>query len=646
MHLLTSLNLQASLSNYSRMGDVGVIALCTVVFILLGTSYVVRTKSYRIFCAIIGLIVLAAVINVGFNEILFLKIENNPYIAGLLYTLRVFYHTMLFNVFFAYALYATIITNMEHKKARITALAGTGLFVGFVAADIAMTFSGVGFHIDIPTGVASEGFDIFMVGYGVFVLFLASLMFRLRKLVYKRVFWGFYTTMILSVIIRVAQFFLHETSLTTLTFFLPVLAMLYTMHLNPYNVKTGTLSAKSLEDMTKNLYSRKKAFIVMSMLLPDFSGEGKSLPDFVKNQTRRFTVEYFRNGTLFQVGNGQIMMIARKDSNPDYNDWMQTILDAFTEQFEIHKLPYKIVYGDSFMDLVEYNQYVGLIENINNSIPNNTMHRIDVRDIDRFKQNQYIIGQLEDIYKKCDLNDPRVLVYCQPVYNINTKRFDTAEALMRLVLDDAGLVSPNIFIPIAEKLGLIHVLTKIILNKTCKTIHKLIKEGYDFKRISVNVSMSELKGDGFCREVNRILYDNGVPGHKIALELTESQSEEDFLIMKQRIELLHEEGIKFYLDDFGTGYSNMERILELPFDIIKFDRSMVIAAGQDTRSLQIVKDLAKMFTDFDYNVLFEGVENIDDESRCVDMSATYLQGFKYSKPIPIEKLYSFLYRPN
>ena len=111
--------------------------------------------------------------------------------------------------------------------------------------------------------------------------------------------------------------------------------------------------------------------------------------------------------------------------------------------------------------------------------------------------------------------------------------------------------------------------------------------------------------------------------------------------MKERIETLHAEGIQFYLDDFGTGYSNMERILELPFDIIKFDRSMVIASGQDHRSEQIVKKLAKMFTDFNYFVLYEGVEDNTDENRCLSMAATYLQGFKYSKPIPIEELGGF-----
>ena len=86
----------------------------------------------------------------------------------------------------------------------------------------------------------------------------------------------------------------------------------------------------------------------------------------------------------------------------------------------------------------------------------------------------------------------------------------------------------------------------------------------------------------------------------------------------------------------------MERIMELPFDIIKFDRSMVIASGMDERSENIVQSLARMFKDMKYSVLYEGVEDEKDEERCKAMSATYLQGYKYSRPVPIEKLREFI----
>ena len=213
---------------------------------------------------------------------------------------------------------------------------------------------------------------------------------------------------------------------------------------------------------------------------------------------------------------------------------------------------------------------------------------------------------------------------------------------MRLKLDKTGMVYPNDFIPIAENYGYILVLTEIILNKTCKNIRKLIENKFLIERISVNVSVLELQSDAFCEDIVRIIKDNDIDNERIAIELTESRSETGSLIMKEKIEELRSKGIHFYLDDFGTGYSNMERILELPFDIIKFDRSMVIASGTSERSEKIVDKLAHMFIDMGFSVLFEGIESEADVARCSDMFASYLQGYIYSMPIPVEQLETFL----
>ena len=186
-----------------------------------------------------------------------------------------------------------------------------------------------------------------------------------------------------------------------------------------------------------------------------------------------------------------------------------------------------------------------------------------------------------------------------------------------------------------------NLLTEIILSKTCAELSRLIREGYKICRISVNVSAIELKEDAFCGDITRIIEGKGVPGDKIAIELTESRSDSDFILMKNKISKLRERGIKFYLDDFGTGYSNMERIMELPFDIIKFDRSMLLASGSSERSRQIVVSLAHMFAALNYAVLYEGVESDSDERLCLDMSASYLQGFKYSRPVPITELEAY-----
>ena len=82
--------------------------------------------------------------------------------------------------------------------------------------------------------------------------------------------------------------------------------------------------------------------------------------------------------------------------------------------------------------------------------------------------------------------------------------------------------------------------------------------------------------------------------------------------------------------------------MELPFDIVKFDRSLVIASGSGNKYKSMVSNLAMMFDNGEYSVLYEGVEDEEDEKRCIDMNAKYLQGFKYSKPIPIDKLTEYL----
>ena len=215
------------------------------------------------------------------------------------------------------------------------------------------------------------------------------------------------------------------------------------------------------------------------------------------------------------------------------------------------------------------------------------------------------------------------------------------EALCRWI-HEGRFIFPDQFIPIAEQTGHIHTLSLIILNKTCAAIRSMLERGYDIQRISVNFSTLDVRYDSFCSDVQQIISRNQIPFTKVAIEITESRSEADFNIMKSKVLELQKLGIKFYLDDFGTGYSNFERIMEIPFDIIKFDRSMTIECAKNETSFYMVSTFANMFSQLHYAVLFEGIENDMDELNCVRMSAKYLQGYKYSKPIPIEELANFL----
>ncbi len=161
----------------------------------------------------------------------------------------------------------------------------------------------------------------------------------------------------------------------------------------------------------------------------------------------------------------------------------KTLIDA---EYSVYQQDYKVVITRSYKEITNGGEYISLIEYIEKRMPQNEISIVVDNEIKAFMEHKYIVDQLEDISDKKDLDDKRILVFCQPVLNVATGKFDTAEALMRVRLDDIGMVFPDKFIPIAEDHNYIHMLSMIILAKTCKVANELMEEGYYFKRISVN----------------------------------------------------------------------------------------------------------------------------------------------------------------
>ena len=623
--------------DYSPVGDILVVALCAVMIILLAASYVNKTKAFRLFITMIVLLFMGAITDLIYHDA-YLRITNGNY--TLIYVLRVFYHAFLFSLLFLFVLYVIELQRHVISVRVPVILLSSIIYLTVIGTDIITTINGTGFKLKAD-GTEISGINIFLVGYLAFVVLLVILMIVFRNRLFKRVMVGFYGTMAMSFLVLYNQGRHGQSSFTVATFLFPMFAMLYFIHSTPYDVELGAIDAKALNDMVRYNYDRKSQLIFMSLYLPDFDSEGKTIPAEMQAVIRRFASSFFNGGILFQINNGHVILMAKKIYNPDYENKVNKLINAFYDEYERFKYDYKIVVGESIDEISRKNEYVSFINNIHRNMEMNSIHMVEYDDVTQFNRYEYILEELGDIYRRHDLRDSRVLAYCQPVFNIKKQKYDTAEALMRLKLPETGLVFPDQFIPLAEEHGYIHVLTEIILQKTCDEIRHLLSEGYEVKRISINVSTLELRDESFIDDIERIIKESGIPDNKVAIEITESQSESDFLIMKKTINALKDRGIKFYLDDFGTGYSNMERIMEIPFDIIKFDRSLVIASDSNEKSEKMVESLADMFSKLDYSVLYEGVENASDEERCIRMSASYLQGYKYSRPVPIIELQNF-----
>lgn len=621
--------------NYSSIGDFVTIIMCAVFVILLKSTYTVKQKTLTLFYVSTATIFISALTSINFHWMLNdITLESEKWI----YINSAVSNISLMVTFLMFCFYIENIVNMR-KTHRHLINSFLSIYLGFyVLIEIFAPYTHLGLYIDENIVVNnSDSKTIFFIGYLLFAFVSSMIVYIYRQRFITKVRRCLRIIMGISFTLVIGECILGDDSYIRFSFVLPILAVLFLFHYNAYDAETGTLDIKSLYSFVDELHVERFAMIFMT--LKDLTPQKKKemTEDFF-----HFNEKFFVDSCTFRISDSKMVMLYKKAKNPEESIIFDRLLADFYKLYDIYQLPYKLVKIDSTSKLDKADKYLELQSQIEDDMKWNSVHICDEYDIKKYMRNVFVFNVLSDIYETDDINDERVKVFCQPVLDTKTGRFSTAEALMRLYVPEHGMIFPDEFIHIAEKFEFIHTLSKIILNKTCHMVLELEEKGYKIDRVSINFSMIELRDKNFCDDVIKIINNTGLSCEKIAIELTESRNEQDFELVKAIITKLHAMGIKIYLDDFGTGYSNFERIIGLPIDIIKFDRSLTIMASSDNAKASMVQSFADIFYNANYQVLFEGVENETDEEICKEMKAMYLQGYKYSKPIPMESLTEFL----
>lgn len=233
-------------------------------------------------------------------------------------------------------------------------------------------------------------------------------------------------------------------------------------------------------------------------------------------------------------------------------------------------------------------------------------------------------------------------VYYQPLYSVEKDRFTEAEALVRLRGDDGLFVSPEEFIPIAEETGLIEEIGYFVLGKVCKSICSLLQQGLEIESVSVNISVVQLMKSDFVPRVLQIIRGSGITPHRIIFEITESILIRNFAVVAEKIMTLSEAGIRFALDDFGTGYSNLAQVIDLPFHVVKIDKSLIWDSMNNQRCYTMVKSLTDTFKSIHLMVTAEGVETLEHDHFVRICGCDRIQGFRYARPMPWEQALEYL----
>ena len=629
-------------SRLSPIADVIVMAFCMLLYVLMGQSYVVHNNMLRR----IRFSVVSSYFMVLISITLYTFAIHFPQAHLLIYTLRLLYYIMASSnaIFFADYLQTPLRCGYTKRYKQVMHGVCYGLLGVTIAGDILFTILGIGFRISPDNMVHSIGGNFFQVFIILIYLGVIFNICRSRLRVTRRIRVGLYLATVASIFILFLQSFAMNNYYMSFAVIMPIFSLVFLFHTGAYDIETAMAGSDVFyNELDTALKNKERCFI--------FICRSKTLmkeihdPGAYRQGYQMFYTSAVKDGIICQIDTHHIAMLFRKrHANVKFDDAVKVILQSFGKAFDGLKMDYRLMSMETTEKLTSASDYKALFRFEMNKVQDFSAHRITEQSVDDFLRSRYILEELNDIHMKRDLNDPRVLAYCQPVWNIDAKLYDTAEVLMRLKLDEYGMIFPDQFISLAEENGYIHTLTLIILNKTCKSIRQLLDDGYRISRISVNFSVQDFHEDTICKEVMDIIQGNDVPADKIAIEITESKIINNFEEIKPYILSFHELGMRLYLDDFGTGYSNFERIMELPFHIIKFDRSMTLETHKSESNRYMVKTFSEMFRSLRYDVLFEGVEDATDENNCIEMKASYLQGYKYSKPIPIEQLKNFMTR--
>ncbi|MGB9185720.1 MAG: EAL domain-containing protein [Solirubrobacteraceae bacterium] len=232
-----------------------------------------------------------------------------------------------------------------------------------------------------------------------------------------------------------------------------------------------------------------------------------------------------------------------------------------------------------------------------------------------------------------------VTVVFQPIVEISSGRTRAFEALARWNHPDLGCVAPSEFIPVAEAGGEIALIGEHVLRSACKQLAGWRgQSGLDLQ-VTVNLSPVQLGVPSLADVVRDILVESGLPGHALALEITEGVLMTPDFVTRHNLERIRELGIHIALDDFGTGYSALSYLKSFPVDVIKADRSFLDGLGSDRRGLAVLRAILAIGDGMDIQVVAEGVET-QRQRELLRLSGCPLgQGFLFSRPLPAEEIH-------
>lgn len=242
----------------------------------------------------------------------------------------------------------------------------------------------------------------------------------------------------------------------------------------------------------------------------------------------------------------------------------------------------------------------------------------------------------EQLHKAIENNE--FVLYYQPKFNIKTGALAGMEALIRWMSPTRGLVSPDQFIPYAEKTGLIVQIGKWVLEEACRASGYWEKMGFHDLKIAINMSPVQFSKDDVIAGFRKIVKQYDINPQNIEIEITESAIMQNAEKSIFKLQALRDLGFSLSIDDFGTGYTSLNHIKIFPVDCLKIDRSFVMGIPDQFKDMSIIRYIVNLSHELGISVVAEGIETVEQLDYLASIECDIAQGYLFSKPLTLEAM--------
>ena len=368
---------------------------------------------------------------------------------------------------------------------------------------------------------------------------------------------------------------------------------------------------------------------------------GYHMGDMLIQQIFEFLRSAVRKEQIFQHDGGKFVVLIKNRTKQYANNITKQIFQRFASPFIIEGKPYSCTVS---IGLVYYPEHAQTVEQMISTLDfalydakSSGKNRIAVfnqSNVETIKRKY----KIEWILKRAVLQN-EFKIYYQPIYDVKTNRFTKSEALLRLFHKDIS-ISPAEFIPIAERIGLISEIGYFVIEQVFRDIGWIRQRNIPFESISINISIMQFFDPYFIPKLTELIQKYDIATNMIEFEILESVLITSFDQIRDVIDQITALGIQLSIDDFGTGFSSLSYALNLPIATLKLDKC--ISGQLNPQNRILIKHLVLMAHEMGIRVVAEGIEHAHQIPFLKSCGCDYVQGFLFSKPVPLSEAAAFL----